>query len=334
MNATMKAIAYTRYGGPEVLSAIETQRPEPKPDEVLVKVHATSVTSGDYRARSLDMPPGFGLIGRLVFGLFSPRRTVLGTEFAGTVAAIGANVTRFNRGDRVFAYPGANFGGYAEYAVIREDAAIALAPSDMELDQTVALSFSGATALNFLRDKAGIKPGDRLLVIGGAGSVGSAAVQLAKAFGAHVTATASAAKLDMVRGLGADAAIDHRNNDPSRNREAYDIILDTSGTATYAKYGAALRPGGRLMLVSANLWQMLGSLIARKSGGRKASGGYAPERAEDLRFLADLAARGRFRPFIDRRFALTQAAEAHRYFEAPERKGNVVIVVDPVRGQA
>jgi NADPH:quinone reductase-like Zn-dependent oxidoreductase len=334
MTATMKAIAYTRYGGPEVLSATEIEKPEPKPDEVLVKVHATGVTSGDYRARSLDMPPGFGLIGRLVFGIFGPRRTVLGAEFAGIVEATGANVTRFQRGDRVFAYPGANFGGYAEYAVIREDAAIAIAPSDMELDQAVALSFGGATALNFLRDKAGIKPGDRVLVIGGAGSVGSAAVQLAKAFGAHVTATASAAKLDMVRGLGADAAIDHRNDDPSRNREAYDIILDTSGTSTYAKYGAALRPGGRLMLVSANLWQMLGSLIARKSGGRKASGGYAPERAEDLRFLADLAARGRFRPFIDRRFPLTQAAEAHRYFEAPERKGNVVIVVDPVRGQA
>ncbi|MEQ8308716.1 MAG: NAD(P)-dependent alcohol dehydrogenase [Hoeflea sp.] len=327
MNATMKAIIYTRYGGPEVLSATEIQRPEPKPDEVLVKVHATSVTSGDYRARSLDMPPGFGLIGRLVFGLFSPRRTVLGAEFAGTVEAIGANVTRFNRGDRVVAYPGANFGGYAEYAVIREDAAVALAPSDMELDQAVALSFGGATALNFLRDKAGIKSGDKVLVIGGAGSVGSAAVQLAKAFGAHVTATASTAKLDMVRGLGADAVIDHGTEDPSSSRDAYDIILDTSGTATYAKYGAALKPGGRLMLVSANLWQMLGSLIARKSGGRKASGGYAPERAEDLRVLADLAKKGELRPFIDKRFPLDKTADAHRYFEAPGRKGNVVIMV-------
>lgn len=327
MNATMKAIAYHRYGSPEALSVTEIPRPEPKPGEVLVKVHATSVTSADYRARSLDMPPGFGLIGRLVFGLFSPRRTVLGAEFAGVVEATGANVTRFKRGDRVFAYPGAKFGGYAEYAVIDQDAAIAIAPETIDLDQAAVLSFGGATALNFLRDKAGIISGDRVLVIGGAGGVGSAAVQLAKAFGAHVSATASATKLDMVRGLGADVVIDHGKEDPARVRDSYDIILDTSGTATYAMYGAALRPGGRLMLVSANLWQMLGSLVARKSGGRKASGGYAPERAEDLRFLADLAASGKFRPFIDTHFPLDEAADAHRHFKAPGRKGNVVIVV-------
>ncbi|MEQ8480187.1 MAG: NAD(P)-dependent alcohol dehydrogenase [Hoeflea sp.] len=327
MNTMMKAIAYTRYGAPEVLSVTEIQRPVPKPDEVLVKVHATSVTSGDYRARSLDMPPGFGLIGRLAFGFFNPRRKVLGAEFSGIVEAVGANVARFKRGDRVFAYTGARFGGYAEYAVIDQAAAIAIVPETIDLDTAAVLSFGGATALNFLRDKAGIKSGDRVLVIGGAGGVGSAAVQLAKAFGAHVTATASNAKLDMVRGLGADAVIDRSNDDPSGNRDAYDIVLDTSGTATYAKYGAALKPGGRLMLVSANLWQMLGSLIARKSGGRKASGGYAPERAEDLRFLADLAERGKFSPFVDRKFPLLEAAGAHRYFEAPERKGNVVIVV-------
>lgn len=325
MKPIMKAVAYTRYGGPEVLSVTELPRPEPKTDEVLVKVHATSVTSGDYRARSLDLPSGFGLIGRLVFGLFSPRRKVLGSEFAGVVEAVGAHVTRFKPGDRVFAYTGAGFGGYAEYAVVREDAAIALAPDGMDLDMAAALSFGGATALNFLRDKAGIKPGDHVLVIGGAGIVGSAAVQIAKAFGARVSATASPAKLEMVCGLGADVVIDHRKDDPAGIRDAYDIILDTSGTATYARYGQALKPGGRLMLVSANLWQMLGSLIVRKSGGRKASGGYAPERAEELRFLADLAESGKFRPFIDRRFPLDEAADAHRYFETPERKGTVVM---------
>ncbi|WP_420407862.1 NAD(P)-dependent alcohol dehydrogenase [Hoeflea sp.] len=328
MNATMKAIAYTRYGGPEVLSAAGMPRPEPKSDEVLVKVRATSVTSGDYRARSLDMPPGYGLVGRLVFGILGPRSRVLGTEFAGVVEATGTGVTRFKRGDRVFAYPGANFGGYAEYAVIRQDAAIAVAPETMDLDVAVSLSFGGATALNFLRDKAKIKSGDHVLVIGAAGSVGSAAVQLAKAFGARVSATASPAKLDMVRELGADVVIDRGKEDPAGVRDAYDIILDTSGTATYAKYGKALKPGGRLMLVSASLWQMLGSLLARKSGGRKASGGYAPERAEDLRFLADLAARGSFTPFIDRRFPMDQAADAHRYFQSSSRKGNVVIVVE------
>jgi NADPH:quinone reductase-like Zn-dependent oxidoreductase len=325
----MQAIAYSRYGSPEVLGTVTLPRPDPKPGEVLVRIRATTVTAGDYRARSLDMPPGFGLVGRLVFGLLRPRRQVLGAEFSGVVEAVGSEVTRFAPGDRVFAYPGAGFGGYAEYAVIAETGAIAPMPADLDFDEAAAIPFGGATALNFLRDKAGIKPGDKVLVIGASGSVGSAAVQVAKALGGHVTATASAAKLDMVRDLGADHVIDHSVENPAAAQSAYDIILDTSGTATYPKYGSSLKPGGRLLLVSANLWQHIGTLFARKSGGRKASGGYAPERAEDLHFLADLAAKGQFTPYIDKRFALTEAVQAHRYYENPARKGNVVITIDP-----
>lgn len=325
----MKAIAYSRYGSPEVLEQVDLPKPAPKPGEVLVRIRATSVTAGDYRARSLDMPSGFGLVGRLVFGLFRPRRQVLGAEFSGLVEAVGNDVTRFKPGDRVFAYPGAGYGGYADYAVIAESAAIAPMPANLEFDEAAAMPFGGATALNFLRDKAGVKTGDRVLIIGASGAVGSAAVQLAKAFGADVTATASTGKLEMVRGLGADRVIDHTRDDPAAARDAYDIILDTSGTATYPKYGSALKPGGRLLLVSANLWQHIGTLFARKTDGRKASGGYAPERAEDLRLLADLAAEGRFKPYIDKRFPLIQAAGAHRYYENPARKGNVVISLDP-----
>ena len=325
----MKTIAYSNYGPPEVLKPVELARPMPEPNEVLVRVHATSVTSGDYRARSLDMPPGFGLVGRLVFGLFRPRRKILGTEFAGVVEAVGGKVSRFKPGDRVFAYPGANFGGYAEYAVISETAAIAHAPANLDLDDAVAIPFGGATALDFLRNKGGLKADERVLVIGASGSVGSAAVQIAKALGAHVTATASTAKRDMVSTLGADAIIDYKSHNPADANEAYDIILDTSGTATYAEYGAALRPDGRLLLVSSSLWQMLGALIARKSGGRKAIAGYAPERAEDLRFLADLAENGQFKPHIDRRFPLDQAAAAHSWFKNPDRTGNVIITLDP-----
>lgn len=323
----MKAISYSRYGSPDVLKPVELPKPTPKPDEVLVRIHATSVTSGDYRARSLDMPAGFGLVGRLVFGLLRPRRKVLGTEFAGVVEAVGATVTRFKPGDRVFAYLGAKFGGYADYAVISEDAAIAHVPDNLKLDEAVAISFGGATALDFLRNKAGIKSGDRVLVIGASGSVGSAAVQLAKAFGAHVTGTASSGKRDMVAALGADTVLDYTNSDPACEDSVYDIILDTSGTVTYAKYAAALKPGGRLLLVSSSLWQMLAALMARKTGGRKAIPGYAPERAEDLRFLADLAECGHFKPYVDRRFPLDQAAQAHAWFENPARKGNVVINV-------
>ena len=325
----MKAIVYSRYGAADVLGQTDLAKPAPGPDQVLVRIAATSVTSGDYRARSLDMPPGFGLIGRLVFGLFRPRRKVLGTEFAGVVEAVGGEVTRFRPGDRVFAYPGANFGGYAEYAVIGQDAAIAIAPDNLELEEAVAIPFGGATALNFLRDKGGIKPGDRVLVIGAAGGVGSAAVQVARAFGAHVTGVAAPASLDMVRALGADRVLDYTTDSAASAIDAYDIILDTSGTATYALYGGALRPGGRLLLVSSSLWQLLSTLFARKTGGRTATGGYAPERAEDLRFLADLAQRGQFRPHVDRRFPLGQAAAAHEYFESRQKKGNVVITVNP-----
>ena len=324
----MKAIAYSNYGPPEVLETVDLPRPAPKQGEVLVKIHATSVTAGDYRARSLDMPPGFKLVGRLVFGVFGPRRRVLGTEFAGIVEAVGEGVTRFKPGDRVVAYPGAAMGGYAEYAVIREDAAIVQAPANLGLDEAVALPFGGSTALHFLRSLAGIKPGDSVLIIGAAGGVGSAAVQIARHFGAHVTGVASTAKLDMVRSLGADAVIDYRREDPAAASDAYDIILDTSGTATYAKYGPALKPGGRLLLVSADLWQLLGTLLARKTGGRKAMGGYAAEPAEDLRFLADLAEKGQFKPHVGGRFPLDQAAGAHAFFKDPARMGNVVITVN------
>lgn len=324
----MKAIAYSKYGPPEVLRTVDLPRPAPGPGEVLVKVHATSVTAGDYRARSLDMPPGFRLIGRLVFGVFGPRRRVLGTEFAGLVEAVGEGVTRFKTGDRVVAYPGARMGGYAEYAVIREDAAIVAAPANLELDEAVALPFGGSTAFHFLRTLAGIKPGDSVLVIGAAGGVGSAAVQLAKHFGAHVTGVASTAKLDMVRSLGADAVIDYTREDAASASDAYDIILDTSGTATYARYGSALKPGGRLLLVSADLWQLLGTLLARKTGGRKAMSGYAAEPAEDLRFLADLAGKGLFKPHVGGRFPLDEAAAAHAWFKDPARMGNVVITLD------
>lgn len=330
----MLAAVYTRYGPPEVLRLVERPKPEPKPDEVRVHVHATSVTAGDHRARALDLPPGFGLIGRMVFGFTRPRRQILGTEFAGIVEAVGSKVSRYKPGDRVFAYPGGSFGGYAEYAVIGETAAIAHVPSNLTMAQAVALSFGGATALNFLRDKAGIKPGDRLLVVGASGGVGSAAVQLGKHFGAEVTGVCSTPHLEMVRALGASRVIDYTRKDPAEERDAYDVILDTSGTATYANYGAALKPGGRLMLVSASLWQLLGSLLARKTGGRKAAGGYAPERTEDLRFLAELAEAGHFRPHIGARFTFDQIAAAHDSFSSPEKAGNIVVLTAAAQAAA
>ena len=323
----MLAIEYEKYGLPDVLKVRDVPKPVPGKTEILVKVHATTVTSADRLARSLDMPAGFGLMGRLVFGVFGPRRHILGTEFAGEVEAVGNQVTGFKPGDEVFAFPGAGFGGYAQYATMAQDKAIALKPAGLSYNQAVALSFGGGTALNFLRDKGNIQSSDRVLVIGAAGVVGSAAVQLAKHFGAHVTGVCHTDGLEMVRSIGADEVIDYTTTDFTLSGDTYDIILDTSGTATYRRCEASLRDNGRVLLVTANLWQLLGMVFTSKKRGKKGIGGYAPERVEDLVFLASLAEKGRFMPYIGKQFPLERAAEAHAFFENGHKKGNIVMTV-------
>ena len=323
----MKAIMYQEYGAPEVLSLQDTPKPTPGDNEVLVKILATTVTSGDHRARSLDLPPGFGLIGRLVFGVRRPRHAILGTEFSGVVEAIGEDVRRFAVGDPVFAYPGGEFGGYGEYCVLGEDKAIAPKPAALSFEAAAAISFGGATALNFLKDKGGIKQGDKVLISGASGGVGSAAVQLAKYFGAHVTGVCSKTNLDLVTSFGADRVIDYTVTDFAALGETYDIIFDTTGTVTYARAKHALKENGRLLLVSADMFQLLGMLLTPKRGGRKGLGGYAPERAEDLQFLATLAETGDFKPYIDRRYTRDQAAEAHAYVDTGRKRGNVTIMM-------
>ena len=327
----MLAIEYEKYGLPDVLKVRDVPKPVPGNTEILVKVHATSVTSGDRLARSLDMPAGFGLIGRLVFGVFGPRRHILGTEFAGEVEAVGGQVTGFKPGDEVFAFPGAGFGGYAQYAIIGQDKAIALKPASLSYSQAVALSFGGGTALNFLRDKGEIKRDDRVLVVGAAGNVGSAAVQLARYFGAHVTGVCHTDNLEMVQSIGADEVIDYTSADFTMTGDTYDIILDTSGTATYRKCEGSLKDNGRLLLVTANLWQLLGMVFTSKKRGKKGIGGYAPERVEDLMFLASLAEKGKFRPYIGKQFPLEHAAKAHAFFERGHKEGSIVITVAGAR---
>jgi len=325
----MKAITYDTYGSPAVLKLNIIPRPQPADDEVLVKVHATTVTSGDRLARSLDMPAGFGLIGRLVFGIFRPRKAVLGTEFSGEVISTGKNVTRFRQGDKIIAFPGAGFGGYAEFATIAEDKAIILKPANLTYVQSAALSFGGGTALNFLRDKGHIQKGDNILIIGAAGSVGSAAVQLAKHFGANVTGVCKKSATDMVKSLGGDQVIDYSRADFTQNGETYDIILDTSGTATYARCEGSLKPNGRLLLVSSNLWQLLRMIFTRKQDGKKGIGGYAAENAEDLKYLSSMAEAGQFLPHIDKTFPLELMSDAHAYVQSGHKLGNVVVTVAP-----
>jgi NADPH:quinone reductase-like Zn-dependent oxidoreductase len=324
----MKAIVYRKYGGPEVVALAEVPKPAPKDNEVLIRIHATTVTTGDWRARSLEMPPGFRLLGRLVFGVFGPRQPILGTELAGVIEAVGKDVTRFKTGDEVFAFPAASYGGHAEYRTMPEDGRVVRKPSNLTFEEAAALSFGGTTALNRLRDKAGIKRGDKVLIVGASGCVGSAAVQIAKHFGAEVTGVCSTANVELVRSIGADKVIDYTKVDFATTGETWDIILDTTGTAPLARSEPALKNGGRLVVVLGSFAQALGMERPSKASGKKVIAGVAAERVEDMRFLAELAEAGEFRPVIDRSYPLEHAAEAHAYVDTGRKRGSVVLTVD------
>lgn len=323
----MKAMVYTEYGPPDVVRPAEVAKPIPRDDEVLIRIRATTVTTADWRARSLRLPPGFGLLGRLVFGIFKPRKPILGTELAGAVEAVGKAVTRFRVGDEVFAFTGAGYGCHAEYRTIPEAGLIALKPANLSFEEAASLSFGGTTALDFLRDKAGIRRGDRVLVVGASGGVGTAAVQIARHFGAEVTGVCSTANLELVRAIGADRVIDYTKEDFATTGDTYDIIVDTTGTAPFARCEQALKPGGRLLVVLGTFAQVLGMERPSKASGKKVIASVAAERADDLRYLAKLAEAGEFRPVIDRSYPLESAAEAHAYVDTGRKRGSVVLTV-------
>jgi len=325
----MKAIVYHRYGGPEVVEIAEVPKPVPNDNEVLIRIRATTVTTGDWRARSLTMPPGFGLVGRLVFGLFRPRQPILGTELAGQIEAIGNAVTRFRVGDPVFAFTGANYGCHAEYRAISDEGLIVLKPENLSFDEAAALSFGGTTALSLLRDKAGIKSGDRVLVVGASGGVGSAAVQIAKHFGADVTGVCSTVNVDLVRSIGADRVIDYTQEDFALRGEKYDIILDTTGTVPFARGDAVLKPGGRLVIVLGSLATALGVRRPSKASGKAVIASVAAVRIGDMKFLAKLAETGAYKPVIDRSYLLRDAAKAHAYVDTGRKRGSVILTIEP-----
>lgn len=323
----MQAAVYSKYGLPEVVMLAEVEKPVPGDRDVLVRVRAATVSSADWRARSLSMPPGFGLLGRLVFGVFGPRKKILGTELSGTVEAVGKAVTRFRVGDEVFAFPGVDLGAHAEYRVLPETGRIVHKPANLSCEEAAALSFGGTTALCFLRDKGGVQPGEKVLVVGASGSVGTAAVQIARHFGAEVTGVCSAANADLVRSIGAARVIDYTSEDFAGSGETWDIILDATGTAPYARVEKALKPGGRLLVVLGTFAQMLGLERPSKASGKRVVAGVLPEKLEDLQYLARLAEAGEFRPVIDRSYPLESAAEAHAYVDTGRKRGNVVLTV-------
>ena len=324
----MKAVVYETYGGPEVLRFTELPTPVPKDDEVLIRIHATTVSTADWRVRSLDVPAGFGLLARLALGITRPRQPILGTELSGVVRAAGKHVTKFSPGDAVFAFPGVGMGCHAEYRCMKEGAALAPKPVSLDHAEAAALSFGGTTALYFLR-KAKLAGGEQVLVNGASGSVGTAAVQLAKHFGAEVTAVCSAGNAELVRSLGAAHVIDYTTEDFTRNGRTYDVIMDTAGTASFRRSRASLREGGRLLIVLGGMREMLSAPWISLTNSRRAIGGTATANASDLRFLAELAERGEFTPVIDRRYRFEEIVEAHRYVDTGRKKGNVVVELEP-----
>lgn len=324
----MKAIVYTQYGPADVLHLQEVEKPTPKDKEVLIKVHATSVTAGDCNARGFTfVPPGLGFLARLMFGLRKPRQPVLGVELSGEIVEVGKDVSRFKKGDQVFGIS-VKYGAYAEYACLAEDAALVIKPENLTWAEAASIPFGANTALYFLRDLAKVQPGQKCLIIGASGCTGVYAVQIAKYLGAEVTGVCSTRNLALVRSLGADHVIDYTVEDFTHNGQAYDVILDmVPGRSSFARYQAALKPNGLYLAGAGGLDAFAQMAWTGLVGGKKVIAGAAPDTTPGLVFLKELVEAGKLKPVIDRRYALEQTAEAHRYADTGRKRGSVVITI-------
>lgn len=301
----MKAIICTKYGPPNVLQLQNIEKPKPKKNEVLVKIHATSVSTGDCRIRGFNSPLLFWIPMRIILGFRKPRKPILGVELSGEIEDIGTDVTQFKKGDQVFALTELNLGGYAEYTCMHESGLIALKPTNVTYEEAAVIPFGGTSALHFLR-KGQIKKGQRVLIYGASGSVGTAAVQLAKYFGATVTAICSSSNFDLVTALGADNVIDYMKEDFTKRGEHYDIIFDAVGKYNKSLCTDALMPNGKYVSVN--------GMMAKVS-------------KEDMNLLKQLAETEKLKPVIDRTYRLEEIAEAHIYVEKGHKKGNVSITL-------
>jgi NADPH:quinone reductase-like Zn-dependent oxidoreductase len=337
----MKAIVYTEYGPPEVLQLKEVEKPAPKDNEILIKIYATSINYGDITVRNFrnmplskfNMPLPLWLPTRLMFGFWKPKKTILGSEFAGEIEAAGKDVKRFKEGDQVFGYRGPLMGTNAEYLCMPENGSVAIKPDNMSYEEACTVPYGAITALNLLR-KANIQKGQKVLINGASGAIGSAAVQLARYYGAEVTGVCGTPRLGFVKSLGADKVIDYTKEDFTQSGETYDLIFDILGKSSFSRCKRSLKQNGRYLLASfkmRELFQMLGTKIIGslpgRQTGKKVICALALEKPEDLIFIKELIEAGKIKSVIDKRYPLEQIAEAHRYVEEGHKKGNVVITV-------
>jgi len=322
----MKAVKYSQYGPPEVLELKNVEKPTPKDNEILVGVHATTVTVADVRARSFTVPTSFWIPARIAMGITKPKRMILGAELAGEIESVGKDVKRFKQGDQVFASTLGTFGSYAEYKCLPEDGMIATKSGNMRYEEAAALPIGARTALHYVR-KANIQPGQKILVYGASGSVGTYAVQLAKYFGAEVTGVCSATNLELVKSLRADKVIDYTVEDFSTKGETYDVILETVDKSSFSACMKVLKKGGIYLNVTVPFPSMEMVWAKMTSGKKLMLGENPPKRAEDLVYLKELVETGKLKVVIDQNYPLDQIVEAHRYVDKGHKKGNVVITV-------
>ena len=322
----MKAVVCKKYGPPEVLRLEEVPKPSPGDKEVLVRVRAATVTKYDCWQRRCTAPTGFGLLARLSSGFSRPKRPILGTELAGDIEAVGKDISGFKVGDQVFGYTGMNLGAHAQYICLPEEG-VALKPANMTYEEAATVLQGGLTALFFLR-KGHIRAGQKVLIFGASGGVGTFAVQLAKYFGADVTGVCNGAKMEMVKSLGADTVIDYAREDFSKSVDVFDVVLDTVGKSPVSGSRRSLKNGGYYVLTTFGLPKLMRLLWFSITSGKKIFIGTLKERNEDLVFLKELIESGKLIAVIDRVYPLEQAVEAHRYVETGAKTGSVVLKIE------